>query len=271
MSDVNPFIVEDYLQTARTRYTEQFKNKTVFDRYIQLLIWGSQRLQEQYEVLMQERSLDTAVGAQLDMIGELVGLARGSLPAIAWEGSYFGFEADPDALPFADLLVSNEAGIFFDLSNQTEGNVAWDDITYRLFIKAKIYANVSDGKYEEVLRAVRDILQVDFVDIVELGNANIQISFDKILTPVERYLLTELGNEQALFPIPIGVGTEYVEAPSEFFGFEETPGALGFASFEDVVIPGGGYGEDYGEEYGGGSGSTSSVLVGGGYFASLIV
>ncbi len=272
MSEVNPFIVENYLATARTRYTQQFKDKPVFDKYIQLLIYGSQQLQEQYKVLMQERSLDTAVGLQLDMIGELVGLSRGSLPAIAWEGSYFGFESVPDALPFADLVEGNDAGVFFDLSNQTEGNVAWDDNTYRIFIKAKIYANVGEGKYEEVLRAVKDILQVTYVDIVELGNANIQISVNKILSSVEKYILTELEDRQVLFPIPIGVGVEYVESDDEFFGFEETPGALGFSSIETISDGDIGFGEAHGFAYGGVEGSGSIIVeVGGGHFASLIV
>lgn len=272
MSEVNPFIVEDYLATARSRYTEQFKDKTVFDRYIQLLIWGSQQLQEQYKTLMQERSLDTAKGRQLDIIGDLVGLQRGSLPVEAWAGAYFGFEGDADALPFTDLVTETISGIFFDLSNQTEGNVFWDDTTYRLFIKAKIYANSGQGRYEEVLKAVKDIIQAEFVDIVELGNANIQISFNKLLTPVEKYLLTELGEGQSLFPIPIGIGVEYVEADRDFFGFEETPGALGFSSFETISDGDIGFGEAHGFAYGGVE-STGSIIVevGGGHFASLIV
>lgn len=263
MADINEFQIEDYLATARTRVTEQFKDKEVFDKYIQLLIYGATQLQEQWKILMQHRSLDTAEGAQLDLIGELVGLSRGTIPATILNDSYFGFEGVSGTLPFDDLDEPVDAGVFFDLANQTSGNVTWDDITFRMFIKAKIYANSSNGTYEEVMRAIKDILQVTSVDIIELGNANIQISFNKLLTNVEQYILTQLGGEQALLPIPIGVGVEYVESPEEFFGFEETPGALGFSSFEAAT----GYGEQYGYSYGG----DASVEVGGGYFASLIV
>lgn len=269
MSEITPFEVTDYLEEARGRYTEQFKNKEVFDKYIQLLIYGQQQLQLVFQDLIQKRSLDTAAGEQLDLIGELVGLPRGSLPSAAWESSYFGFESDPDALGFADLDVETISGIFFDQSSATEGNIAWTDAVYRLFLKAKIFANSSTGTPEELILATKSILNVDFVDIVETGNANLLISFNRLLTDVEKYILQGLGEQQRLLPIPVGVGVGYIESPSEFFGFDETPGALGFASFEEVGVGSTGYGETYGELYGGGSGGTETVLVGGGYFASL--
>lgn len=268
MSEVNEFEVPDYLTIARERYTLQFKEKTVFDRYMQLLTGAQQEILEVLRQLMQQRSIDTAFGVQLDMLGDIVGLERGSLPSSVWNTSYFGFDGDPDALPFSDLDTPSDGGIFFDLANQTEGNVTWNDITYRLFLKARIFANSSNGTPEELITATKAILNVDYVDLIELGNANLLIGFNRILNPVEKYILQGLGEQQGLLPIPIGVGVGYIEADEdEFFGFAETPGALGFASFEEVA-GGGGYGEDYGDGYGGSSGTTIE-LVGGGYFASL--
>lgn len=262
MSEVTPFVVNDYHEQAKPRYTQQFKDKEVFDRYIQLLIYGQQQLQLVYKDLIQKRSLDTAEGVQLDLIGDLVGLPRGSLPAEAWETSYFGFADDLDALAFADLeSEAVPAGIFFDLSNQTEGNVRWTDPVYRLFLKAKIAANTSNGTPEELIAATKTILGVDYVDLVEAGNANLVLGFNRILNNVEKYILQGLGDQQRLLPIPIGVGVSYIESEAEFFGFEETPGALGFSDLEAV-----GYGADYGTHYGGETGVTE---LGGGSFASL--
>lgn len=269
MSEVTPFQVNDYLTTARERYTEQFKDKPVFDRYIQLLIYGQTQLQAVIKDLVQNRSLDTAQGVQLDMIGDLIGLARGSLPSTVWEGSYFGFWDDPLALPFGDLDGDSGAGVFFDQASQTSGNVMWTDDVYRLFIKAKIFANSSNGTPEELIAATKSILNVDYVDITETGNANLLIGFNRLLTDAEKYILQGLGDQQGLLPIPIGVGAGYIESDPDFFGFEETPGALGFASFEDVPIGTTGYGDSYGTLYGGGSSGTVTVLAGGGYFASL--
>lgn len=263
MAEVNKFIVQDYLTVARERVTEQFKNKEVFDKYIQLLIWGATELQEQYRILMQERSLDTAEGRQLDIIGELVGLPRGGLPSEAYEGTFFGFSGDATALPFDDLSVPVDAGVFYSLTLAGVGFLPWDDPTYRMFLKAKIYANTSNGTYEEVVRAIKDILQVDKVNIIEIGGAKVHVEVNRLLNNVEEYILTNLGANLSLLPIPIGVGVdEIIESPPDFFGFAETPGALGFSSYDIQV----GYGETYGEYYGGATG----VFVGGGYFASLV-
>lgn len=264
MSEINPIVEKDYLAEARERYTFQFKNKDVFDRYIQLLLAESGRLQSVFKDILQNRSLDTAKGIYLDRIGDIVGIKRGSLPSSAWENSYFGFSDDPDALQFGDL-ENGSGGIFFGLADQTEGNVLWNDDIYRIYIKAKIFANTSNGTPEEVITATKSILNVTSVDIIETGNANLLIGFNRILTDVEKFILKGLGEDERILPIPIGVGVGYIESEEEFFGFEETPGALGFASFEEVE--GAGYGVGYGQSYG--TGNPTIGLIGGGYFASL--
>lgn len=262
MAELNTFEVRDYLAEARDRVTQQFKDKEVFDRYIQLLIYGQQQLQLVFKDLAQNRSIETAEGAQLDLIGEIVGIPRGSLPATAWDGSYFGFQDDATALEFGDLDAPTVGGIFLDLADATSGNVTWSDEIYRIFIKAKIYANSSNGTPNQLIAATKSILNVNYVDIIELGNARMLLSFDRLLSPVEKYILQEVGEGGGLLPIPIGVGVEYIEAPEEFFGFEETPGALGFSSLEAA----GGYGDSYGTSYGVGGGESPT---GGGTFASL--
>lgn len=267
MSEVTPFEVKDYLTIARGRVTEQFKDKDVFDRYIQLLIYGSQQLQEVIKDLIQKRSIDTAEGVNLDIIGKIVGLERGSLPAEVWNTAYFGFIEDTDALSFDDLdSPISDAGVFFDLANETEGNVLWDDITYRLFLKARIFANCSNGTPEELITATKSILNVTSVDIIELGDAHMLLGFNRILNNVEKYILQGLGEQQALLPIPIGVSVEYIESPEDFFGFEETSGALGFSDLVEGTYAG--YGESYGAFYGAG-GSSGTTPVGGGTFASI--
>ena len=73
---INDFSIVDYLEEGRSRVTEQFKDKNVFDKYLQLLLGGKIELQEVFRQLMQERSIDTATGAQLDIIGDIVGQPR---------------------------------------------------------------------------------------------------------------------------------------------------------------------------------------------------
>ena len=156
MSEINPIVEKDYLAEARSRYTAQFKDKDVFDRHIQLLLSESTKLQAVFKQLLQQRSLDTAQGVYLDRLGAIIGLERGFLPATVLQGSYFGFFDDPDALPFGDL-ESTAGGIFFDLQDQLDGNSPWTDEIYRMFLKAKIFANTSKGTSEEVIAATKNI------------------------------------------------------------------------------------------------------------------
>lgn len=78
--------------------------------------------------------LDTAVGDQLDVIGQWVGLSRSLSVPIT--GVYFAF--DTPGLGF-------DQGIWFVSGDPAEGIVSLDDTTYRLMILAKIAANTWDG------------------------------------------------------------------------------------------------------------------------------
>ena len=74
---VNQFETEQFLDVARGRITEQFRTKPVMDRYLQLLMSGKEELQGVLSDVMKLRSIDTAVGVQLDVIGIIVGRERG--------------------------------------------------------------------------------------------------------------------------------------------------------------------------------------------------
>ena len=73
---INGFDVVPYLDVARERKTFAFSDKVVFDKYLQLLLMGQIELQETLKDLMQLRSIDTAEGEQLDIIGRIVGQER---------------------------------------------------------------------------------------------------------------------------------------------------------------------------------------------------
>ena len=60
----NPFSVEDYLAVARSRVTELFKDKPIFDRYLQILIDENIEIQNVFKDLMQKKSIDTATDEQ---------------------------------------------------------------------------------------------------------------------------------------------------------------------------------------------------------------
>ena len=88
---ITPFTEVQYLEEARDRVTEQFKDKTVFDKYLQLLIDQQDSIQQVFKDLIQKRSIDEATGATLDIIGEIVGQPRELISADLF--NFFGFQA----------------------------------------------------------------------------------------------------------------------------------------------------------------------------------
>lgn len=240
----NSFTVEDYLAIARTRTTEQFtlESATVFDKYLQLLISGFQEVQEIFDDLMKLRSVDTATGAQLDIIGNIVGQDRELIAADLYD--FFGMQGALNAYPMGDIDAPSIGGYFFSYGTDMGGNVALDDDLYRLFIKSKIYKNSTSSTPEEFIQAVKMILGVDQVALVEIGNANAYVYIGKQLSNFEKILLSYISNSSGypsrLIPKTIGVSLRFGEYISDnYFGFTDSPGSKGFGDI-NIGSPEGG-------------------------------
>jgi len=232
----NAFTEVDYLSQGRGRVTEQFKNKPVFDAYLKLIMDSLNELQGVYKDLMQLRSIDTAVGAQLDLIGDIVGQPR--------------------------TLVNYDSTIggLFRSVNQEEGAAAEvDDETYRFLIKARIIANTTRATPEAIISGINFVTGNANTTLVEQPFAHITLEVQNNLTDFQAYFLKGLSDQGSIIPIPIGVTVDYVFFEEEYFGFYEDPNALG------LIDPITGYGHGYGTSYGE---LDESTLVGG-YISDL--
>jgi len=258
------FPYEDYLETARSRATEQFKDKEIFDKYLQILLYGQIELENVFKDLLQLRDIDSATGEQLDVIGRIVGQDRVLLNADLY--TFFGFVGAPKAGSFSDygnnLLGSN----FLDYGKPTGGNIELDDETYRLFIKAKIYKNNTASTPEEFIAVINLIFGTDNTFLSEDGNANATVLIGRPLSDNEKALLNYINNSSGypsrLIPKTVGVGVQYGEYQADdFFGFEGVPGAKGFGDINGTH----GYGIGYGLNYGDSDYSNKN----GGYFSTI--
>jgi hypothetical protein len=63
----------DHVATALARLPEQFKNKETIQKLVEIFIGPFVSLEAAFQQLLTERSIDTAIGVQLDVIGILVG------------------------------------------------------------------------------------------------------------------------------------------------------------------------------------------------------
>lgn len=233
----NPFNTTDYLEEARSRVTEQFKNKDIFDRYLQLLISEHTVLQTQLMNLMQLRSIDTAVGKQLDIIGDIVGRPRGLLTADQFK--FFGFATEPQAGSFGSLTDPQAGSTFYSEGATKSGSRAPTDEEYRLLIKAKIIKNTTRSSVEDTIRAFKFLFAAGQAFIDEYEPAKVRIGIGKLLTPVEKGLLFELQGGGSLLPKTIGVEYQFLEFQStRVFATEGFPGAFGAGDLNDSSVGG---------------------------------
>jgi len=270
MSEVNPFVIEQYLEVARSRVTEQFKTEDhpIFDKYLQILLGGKIELQEVFRQLMQERSIDTAVGAQLDIIGDIVGQPREFIDTALL--TYFAYLGYPDAESYGDLNDSSLGGFYRGLDDPLAGNTLLNDDQYRLFIKAKIIKNNTNATPNQLLEFVNFVFDSPQNQIIEEGDAAYTLLVGKELSSFERVLLTYIsyssGYPSRFVPKPIGVRVNYgTYIAGDAFAFQGVAGAKGYGDLSAVSTIGG-YGSSYGIAYGG----LDSIVVGGGKYASLL-
>lgn len=241
MSEITPYESIDFLEEARGRLTEQFRSKDVIDRYLQLLINQQQELEQVFKDLIQLRSIDTAFGEQLDVIGRIVGQPRELLDTSLL--SYFAFDGYPDAQPYGDLNDASVGGFYYSFGDPLTGNTLLNDEQYRMFIKAKIIKNTTRATPEEFLNFISFVFGVNINNVVSEGNAEFTILVGKELNSFERLLLTYSSMQNGVpipfVPKPVGVKINYGQFNSDnYFGFQGAPNAKGYGDLGDPLAGG---------------------------------
>ena len=268
MSEINPFFLESYLEIARSRVTEQLKTEDhpIFDKYIQLLLGGKIELQEVFRQLMQERSIDTAVGAQLDIIGDIVGQPRELIDTALL--TYFAYLGYPEAESFGDLDDSSVGGYYRGVDDPVAGNTLLNDEQYRLFIKAKIIKNSTNATPNQILEFINFVFNSSHNQLIEEGDAAYTLMIGKQLSSFETILLTYIsyssGYPSRFVPKPIGVRVNYgTYISGEAFAFQGVTGAKGYGDlFSGTFGWDAGWDTEWGE--------SDFVISDGGVYASLL-
>lgn len=234
---VNEFLVEPFLDVARARVTDQFKGKPIMDKYLRLLIDGKGELQQVMSDVMTLRSIDTAVGVQLDIIGIIVGRPRGLVSAELF--TYFGFDGATQGGSFGSITDPSIGAPWYSIGAPTQRSREPSDEEYRIILKAKIIKNRTLSRPEDVIEAYKFLFNADQVTITEQGYASVLIGIGKILTAVERGLLFGLDGAGTLLPKTVGVEYNYSEFQSgRVFATEGFPGGQGTGDLFDPAAGG---------------------------------
>ena len=227
----------DFYAEAKERYTEQFQNKPVFDKYIRLLLSGFEIIQNTLKALQTERSIDTAVGAQLDVIGEIVGRPRGVVSGAI--NKYFGFDGEPRAGTFGSLNNKRAGAPWYSEGELTTTSRAPTDDEYRIILKAKILQNRTNATVEDFIRAYQFLFDTSKVTIDEYASCKVKVVLGRPLTTVERSLLFDLEGVGNLLPKPLGVQMTFIEYQyNRVFAFAGYPDAKGFGDYYDDTTGG---------------------------------
>lgn len=232
---INPFDFKDYLEEARELTTDQFRDKTVFNKYLELLLSPNMELQEVFRQLMQERSLDTAIGAQLDLLGELVGQPRTLLNADLF--TFFGFLGEVSAGSYGDIGDPAVGSVWWDGEQGRTGNITLSDDMFRLLIRAKIAKNVTRATPEDMMRFANFVFNTHSSTVEQEGGASFRLMIGRLLTKQEVGLLRWVNEtayyKSGLLPKPIGVRMDYGDFNADaVFAFQGVPNAKGYGDLE---------------------------------------
>lgn len=262
-----PYTDKDFLSEAREDITQQFKDKEIIDRYLQVFLAELPNIQQMFKDLLQKRSIDEATGEQLDVIGRIVGQPRDLISLDLYK--YFAFLGYPNGGGYGDLNDPSVGAPFYSAGTPTGGNYTLDDETYRLFIKSKILKNQTAATPEELITLVKFLFGQETPVYIREGKSKFTLFFGRGLSTLEKNLLGfisyELGYPSRLIPKPVGVAIEYAYfRGNRFFAFQGVPNAKGFGDKNAIIS---GWGEDYNNSFGG---TASASELAGGYLASYL-
>jgi hypothetical protein len=182
--------------------------------------------------------IDTAIGDQLDILGEYIGFSR--RVEIIIERTYFNFDdyGDPDTdaigmTDYGDPLVNQNSVFYRYIYNEKSFSDLADD-EYRILLKLKIVLNHSDN----TLYSAQNTLDLFFGNSILLYDSK-DMTIAYYVGATTNYVL-QIAMQEDLLPRPMGVaisGVFLVSDPTAVFGFQDYAHANGnlegFADYAD--------------------------------------
>lgn len=233
-------IDQEFVDAYRALIIKQYHSKPKARAEIELLMGMFSKNYTLLKSFNTEFDVDLAKGAQLDIIGRIVGVNR--IVPFALPKVYFGFSDNPDARNFADAFnAAFIGGEMKDSADPSYSDLELNDSDYRVFIKAKIAVNWSSSLMDSDERiSVNDAIQAAFEgDAYALDNHD--MSLDLYVSPGVD--LSRINVIKQLGLLPKGQGVQYkniIQAdPIATFGFADNMNAKGFADAFDPAFSGG--------------------------------
>jgi hypothetical protein len=185
--------IDTHIAEAKKRLLHQYRHSARISALIEILFGRPvQDLEDASWQLYDRLDIEKAQGAQLDNIGNIVGLSR----------------------------------------------IGWNDVLYRLLLKAKIGKNVSKGTFEDVISVWQLLAQAGRIQVVEIYPAQIDLYSD---TPIDGEIS---GFVRKLMQgvVAAGVRVDFLAiifSTTNAFGFESDDETVnGFGDHNDTDLGG---------------------------------
>lgn len=159
--------------------------------------------------------IDVAIGEQLDMIGQWVGITRNVYPPLS--GVYFAFDT---------IGVGFDQGVWYELFNPVTAVVTLPDEHYRVLLKARIINNHWNGSVSDIYTLMNAALSPIGVQIFIKDYANLNIEYGIISSgTIPSALIVAMLTSGMLDVRPAGVHVNYYvyqNSSGPLFGFDAT-------------------------------------------------
>lgn len=208
-------LTQDHARIGWEHWLAQFPDGTRLEAVVRGLMRPLNSVQAALLQLLDERWLDVAVGAQLDGIGDIVGLPR-QIDDVAYI-EFFGFLGQPGIAGFGEGRFRRA------YENTIGGSTTLLDPEYRRLLYWKIAVNNGHGTTPEIIAALKPILEVTRVIVEDIGNAKIAVWVNRLPGSSDPLMI----NAQRWVPKAAGVGLRLTASTDKPFGFIEQ-GFFGF-------------------------------------------
>jgi hypothetical protein len=165
MQDVLEF-PHDHADIAWSHFLAQHVGRVNTERFVKAFYTPLNELDRALNDLYKLRWLETAVGAQLDGIGSIVGITRTVDNAVYLP--FFGFSVQISGRSFGVARLRHKREPYAD-------SMVLGDVEYRAMIHMKIALNNGHGTAEELAYAFNTSLGVTRTKVDDAGNANARV------------------------------------------------------------------------------------------------
>ena len=138
----------DHKVQAKSRIITEYRESTNLINYINTILNQSQDLEDAFYDLLINRWLDTAEGAQLDILGRILGQPRTVIGADSV--LYFGFDTSVNSGTFGDENNPATGARFRSADEETVGTVVFADPEYRIILKGRALSNRTNCSWYEL-------------------------------------------------------------------------------------------------------------------------